>query len=88
MLRALATIMQTWRKAGLLPHLHGDDITDRLEQLPVQRDVIDFLTAEECKQLLRACLEHDAANVRGSRPIAPSPRRCSWVASGWARRWG
>ena len=71
LLRAMATVLQVWRKAGLLPQLHSDDIKDRLEQLPVHRDVIDFLTADQCQQLLRACLGHDKANVRKSRPIAP-----------------
>ena len=70
-LRSLATIMQIWRKAGLLPQLHSDDIKDRLEQFKAERDVIDFLTAEQCRKLLRACLAHDKANVHRSRPITP-----------------
>lgn len=70
-LRTMSTIFNQWRRAGLVPQLHSDDIRDRLERQDVQRDEIDFLSAAQCGALLRACLAHDAARVRQSRAIAP-----------------
>lgn len=70
-LRTIATILNKWRKAGLVPQLHSDDISDQLERFKGERDEIDFLTGKQCKALLVACLKHDADAVRQARPIAP-----------------
>jgi integrase len=70
-LRTMSTVLNVWRRGGLVPQLHSDDIRDRLGRLTADRNDVEFLSAVQCKQLLIAALDHDKAAVRGGRPIAP-----------------
>lgn len=66
-LRSLKTLLNTWRKLGMLEALHADDITDSLSALPVPRDEPDFLAAADLQKLLAAALRHDEATFAATR---------------------
>lgn len=59
LLRSLRTILNQWRKEGLLPGLDSDGIRDSLGYTKVKHDLPRFLRAREVAALLEAARRHD-----------------------------
>jgi integrase len=69
------------RRNGLVPHLDGDAVRDRLRPVKVERNAIEILRPKQVVALLRAALRHDAetyamtrAEHDGDRPAGTTPR--------------
>lgn len=60
-LRSLKTLLNTWRKHGMLAGLHRDDIADALAALPVPREEPVFHSSATLQKILAAAMRHDAA---------------------------
>lgn len=80
-LRAIKTLLTTWRRGELLRGLHSDDIADRLKPLRVDRDAPVFFREPQLRELIRAALRHDSAcfvetrdEHQGARPKGTTPR--------------
>jgi integrase len=54
-------VLNFWRRRGLLPHVTRDDLADNLRPVPAEKGTPRFLRSEELRQLLQACMAHDAA---------------------------
>lgn len=83
-LRSLKTLLNTWRKHGMLAGLHRDDIADTLAALPVPREEPVFHSSATLRKILAAALRHDAAcfavtreEHAGRRPRGSTPRYVS-----------
>ncbi|MCB9591146.1 MAG: hypothetical protein H6719_00315 [Sandaracinaceae bacterium] len=59
-LRSLKTLLNTWRKHGLLADLHRDDISDALAALTVPREEPVFHSSATLRRILAAAVRHDA----------------------------
>lgn len=80
-LRSLKTLLNTWRKHGMLAGLHRDDIADALAALPVPREEPIFHSSATLQKILAAAMRHDAAcfaetreEHAGGRPPGTTPR--------------
>lgn len=80
-LRALKTIIGSWRKRELTPNLHRDDILDALAALPVPHEQPRFLGPADLRRLIEAAIRHDAdtyaetrAEHAGLRPVGTTTR--------------
>jgi integrase len=60
-LRAVKTMLNAWRVAGLVPTLTRDAITDAMKALPVPREQAEHLAPAQLQRLLAAAEQHDAA---------------------------
>ncbi len=65
-LRAIKTLLLTWRRTGLVP-LSRDDITDTMKLLPTAREQPEFLPPAKIKALLEAVMRHDEATFEITR---------------------
>lgn len=59
-LKAVAILMNHWRRLGLVPQLHSDTISDALEPLRVSFEQPNFMAPAALQGLLEAALRHDA----------------------------
>lgn len=66
-LRRLRVVLSYMRKAGLLPKLTDDDLSDGLELLEAPTERIEFLQAHQVQALLKAAREHDLATFTETR---------------------
>jgi integrase len=66
-LRTLKTLLNTWRRAGVLPFLNSDAIADTLKALPALRDQPEYLHPAQIRKLLEAAARHDAATFEETR---------------------
>lgn len=66
-LRAVRTVLGYLRKAGLLPRITGDALSDSLARLPVGVERIDYRKPRELQTLLDAALRHDADTFAATR---------------------
>jgi len=66
-LRTLKTLLNTWRRSGVLPHLDSDAIADSLKALPALRDQPEYLHPAQIRKLLEAAARHDAATFDETR---------------------
>lgn len=79
-LRQLSSLLNKMRKHDIV-RLTSDDVSDALEQLTHSLEMRPFLRARQLRQLVEACLRHDAAvytltrdkraNVERYKPILP-----------------
>jgi integrase len=60
-LRAVKTMLNAWRVAGLVPTLTRDAITDAMKALPVPREQAEYLTPSQLQRLFDAAERHDGA---------------------------
>lgn len=60
-LRSLKTILNYWRARGITPNLSGDSIRDSLKPVRGLKTSPDFLKATQCRALVEAAMNHDAA---------------------------
>jgi integrase len=67
--RVVKTMLEALRRAGRLPALTSDDISDNLRQLTVERSRPAPLRPEAIRSLLSACVLHD--DDRDYEPIGP-----------------
>lgn len=80
-MRSLVTLLNDWRRRGLVPYLTTDAITDGLRALDAPLDAPAYLTASQIKSLLAAALRHDADTFaetreehRGARAVGTTRR--------------
>jgi integrase len=66
-LRAIGTILTHLRRAGLLPHVTGDALSDALRKLSGSVERIDFRQPPELRALLDSAARHDAATFAATR---------------------
>lgn len=66
-LQTVKTALNRWRKAGKLPQLDRDAITDCLGRLRTEHKRVDYLSPTEIGQLLAACDRHDAETFAATR---------------------
>jgi hypothetical protein len=59
-LRTIKTMLNKWRRLGLLPMVDKDAITDTLTRLETPRLQPVYLTPTQCQKLLGATLRHDS----------------------------
>jgi site-specific recombinase XerD len=59
-LRAVKTVLNAWRLAGLTPHVTRDTIADALKALPVPHEQAAYLPPAQIRKLLEAAQRHDA----------------------------
>ena len=58
-LRAVGTMLNTWRRLDLLPHLDSDGIRDGLRAPKGKRPVPTYLRSDAARELLEAASRHD-----------------------------
>ena len=80
-LRTVKTLLNTWRRAGVLPFLHSDAIADTLKAIPAPRNQPEYLNPAQIKKVLEAAVRHDKAvfdetreEHAGRRPKGTTPR--------------
>ena len=66
-MRPVKTLLTVWRRAGLLPLLSSEAISDALLSLPTPRERAVFLFGPQITRLLEACRAHDAATYLETR---------------------
>jgi integrase len=66
-IRAVKTMLQALRRAGTMPELTSDAITDNLGLLPLEHARPDPLRPAQLRELLAACWDHDLEHE----PIGP-----------------
>ncbi|MGH1349035.1 MAG: tyrosine-type recombinase/integrase [Nannocystales bacterium] len=66
-LRCVKTMLGALRKAGWLPLLDSDAITDNLAALPIPHEAPRYFSKLEIRQLLAACQEHDESIFKQTR---------------------
>jgi integrase len=66
-LRAVGSMLQYLRKAGRLPRLTSDGISEGLEHFSAPKDPPEFLKPDQVKALISACLDHDQATFKATR---------------------
>ncbi|MDB4988675.1 MAG: hypothetical protein JWN04_3853 [Myxococcaceae bacterium] len=59
-LRKVRTVLGYLADVDMFPRITRDDLRRALKRLPVTTERIEFLRQPDCKQLLEACLLHDA----------------------------
>lgn len=80
-IRAIKTILEYLRLAGLTPKITGDDLRDALKQLKQGRPTVEFLRPAELGAALEAVLAYDAERHKitreenaGLRPVGTTPK--------------
>ncbi|MDC1142289.1 tyrosine-type recombinase/integrase [Planctomycetota bacterium] len=66
-LSAVRTILNQWRREGLLPQMTSDDISDHLRRVKVQKNTPHFLRSSEIVAVLKAAQRHDDASYTFAR---------------------
>jgi integrase len=66
-LAAVRTVLNQWRREGLLPHLTADEITDRMRAVKSTHETPHFLRSSAIKSLLKAAQRHDKASYSFAR---------------------